>query len=228
MRWAHSPSSWRYSGSTQSTGTWEFSTGGWWRDPQRKWPWTRRGKPTTSAGRCCHRAHLARTGWSRSSWICGWTGPGWIYPGFSTLSLSGHLPSPRPQQSEKKKKKKLDRGGGERFRRFGELQPAPPDAPAAQPCLSQPPPAPLCLLIWLLRAVWKVEWNSETRAQINIYLKKKTYFEIRRSHQSCASRCAFMAGLARHPFWIVRKNHILFFFCPPPKKTSQFPDSPDG
>lgn len=54
---------------------------------------------------------------------------------------------------KKKKKKKLDRGGGERFRRFGELQPAPPDAPAAQPCLSQPPPAPLCLLIWLLRAV---------------------------------------------------------------------------
>lgn len=25
-------------------------------------------------------------------------------------------------------------GGGFRFRRFGELQPAPPDAPAAQPC----------------------------------------------------------------------------------------------
>lgn len=93
------PSSWRCSGSTQSTDIWEFSTRGLWRDPQRKWPWRRRGKPTTSAGRCCHRAHLMKTGWSRSSWICGWTGPGWISPCFSALSTSGSPATPSPETS---------------------------------------------------------------------------------------------------------------------------------
>ena len=44
-------------------------------------------------------------------------------------------PAHNNQKNERKKEKKNSTGvGGKRFRRFGELQPAPPDAPAAQPC----------------------------------------------------------------------------------------------
>lgn len=62
------PSFYPCSGSTPSTGTWEFSTAGWWRDPRRKWPWRRRGKPTTSSGRSRgHRARQRCRGWSHPS-----------------------------------------------------------------------------------------------------------------------------------------------------------------
>lgn len=131
------PSFWRYSGSKRSTGIWEFSTAGLWKDPQRKWPWRRRGKPTTSAGRCCHTAHLVRTEWSHSSWRCEWMGPGSVSPCFSALSTSRHLPAPKNKQTQLG------------FRAFGELQPAPPDATTAQACSAKHLPL-LFHRIWLL------------------------------------------------------------------------------
>lgn len=51
---------------------------------------------------------------------------------FFFLSDPGRLPASTHKKSSR-------RG----FRRLGELRPAPPDAPAARPCLSRPPAAPL-------------------------------------------------------------------------------------
>lgn len=78
------------------------------------------------------------------------------------------------------------------FRRFGELQPAPPDAPAAQPYSSQPPSAPLPSHLARLCSDAKVYLTADVRISSKLPLKQR--------YQSCASRRAFVAGSARHRF----------------------------
>lgn len=137
-------------------------------------------------------------------------------------------PAHNNQKNERKKEKKNSTGvGGKRFRRFGELQPAPPDAPAAQPCFKSTTSRsslPSHLASPSGVKSWVEQRDTRTIKYVFFLKKTKTSFEIRRSHQSCASRCAFMAGLARHPFWFVRKNHI--FFPPPQKNPQNFPTAP--
>ena len=81
-------------------------------------------------------------------------------------------PAHNNQKKERKKerKKKTRPGwGGRGSGALGSSSQRPLTPQRLSHVLSQPPPAPRCLLIWLLRAVWKVEWNSETRAQLNMY-----------------------------------------------------------